>query len=121
MSLGPMHTSLPNPRSQVDLNSRVDQLTQQVDNKNNLIDQLLRQINLDQGPNLGSRHQERRTLEHAGKQFERSQAGQTGTNGQRREPDRVDEMQTTASRTLSRSTIHLRLGLTANARERLGP
>ncbi|CAL2247767.1 unnamed protein product [Prunus armeniaca] len=75
MSLGSMHTTLLDPRSQVDLNSRVDQLTQKVDDQKNLIDQLLRQINLNQGPNLRPRDEERRAHEHAGKQFERSQAG----------------------------------------------
>ncbi|KAI5344441.1 hypothetical protein L3X38_012318 [Prunus dulcis] len=41
MPLGPMHTFPLDPRSQVDLNSQVDQLTQRVDNQNNLISQLL--------------------------------------------------------------------------------
>ncbi|CAL9024308.1 unnamed protein product [Prunus brigantina] len=102
MPLGPMHTTLFDPRSQVDLNSRVDQLTKKVDDQNNLIGQLLRQINLDQGPNLGPRDEERRAHEHAGEQFERSQA---------------DEMQTATSRTLS----CLRLGPRTNVLERLGP
>ncbi|CAL2245371.1 unnamed protein product [Prunus armeniaca] len=102
MSFGPMHTTLLDQRSQVDLNSRVDQLTQKVDDQNNLIGQLLRHINLDQGPNLGPRDEEMRGHEHAGEQFERSQA---------------DETQTAASRTLSRS----RLGPRTNALERLGP
>ncbi|CAL8122667.1 unnamed protein product [Prunus armeniaca] len=47
MPLSPMHNTLLDPRSQVDLNSRVDQLTQKVDEQNNLIGQLLRQINLN--------------------------------------------------------------------------
>ncbi|CAL8162082.1 unnamed protein product [Prunus armeniaca] len=80
MLLGSMHTTLLDPRSQVDLNSRVDQLTQKVDDQNNLFGQLLRQINLNQGPNLGPRDEERRAHEHASEQFERSQAGQTGAN-----------------------------------------
>ncbi|XP_021833908.1 uncharacterized protein LOC110773696, partial [Prunus avium] len=82
--------------SWVDLNSRVDQLTQRVDDHKNLIGQLLRQINLNQGPNLGPREEERRTHEHVSEQFERSQAGQA--NGQGRERDRADETQTSASR-----------------------
>ncbi|CAL2238447.1 unnamed protein product [Prunus armeniaca] len=85
MPLGPMHTTLLDPGSQVDLNSRVDQLTQKVDDQNNLIGQLLRQINLNQGPNLGPRDEERRAHEHAGEQFERSQASQTRANRQGRE------------------------------------
>ncbi|CAL9018078.1 unnamed protein product [Prunus brigantina] len=75
MSLGPMHNTLLDPRSQGDLNSWVDQLTQKVDDQNSLIGQLLRQINLNQGPNLGPHDEERRAHEHAGEQFERSQAG----------------------------------------------
>ncbi|CAL8157566.1 unnamed protein product [Prunus armeniaca] len=117
MLLGPMLTTLLDPHSQVDLNSWVDQLTQKVDDQNNLIGQLLRQINLNQGPNLGPRDEERRAHEHAGEQFERSQAGQTRANGQGREQDRADETQTAASRTLSRS----RLGPRTNVLERLGP
>ncbi|CAL2258502.1 unnamed protein product [Prunus armeniaca] len=42
MWLGPMHTTLLNPHSQVHFNSQVDQLTQRVDDQNNLIGQLLR-------------------------------------------------------------------------------
>ncbi|CAL2241001.1 unnamed protein product [Prunus armeniaca] len=117
MPLGPMHNTLLDPRSQVDLNLRVDQLTQKVDDQNNLIGQLLRQINLNQGPNLGPRDEERRAHEHVGEQFERSQAGQTGANQQGRERDRADETQTAASHTLSRS----RLGPKTNVLERLGP
>ncbi|CAL8117117.1 unnamed protein product [Prunus armeniaca] len=105
------------PPIQVDLNSRVDQLTQKVDDQNNLIGQLLRQINLNQGPNLGPRDEERRAHEYAGEQFERSQASQTRANRQGRERDRADETQTAASRTLSRS----RLGPRTNVLERLGP
>ncbi|BFG41484.1 hypothetical protein CerSpe_277580 [Prunus speciosa] len=116
MPLGSLHTS-----GQVDLNSRVDQLTQRVDDQNNLIGQLLRQINLNQGPNLGPRDEERRTHEHVSEQLERSQAGQARANGQGRERDRADETQTSASRTLSRSTIRSRLGPRTNVRERLGP
>ena len=127
MPLGPMHNTLLDPRSQVDLNSRVDQLTQKVDDQNNLIGQLLRQINLNQGPNLGPSDEERRAHQRAGEQFERSQAGQTGANRQRRDRDRADEMQTAASRTLSRSRLRLRtnvlkrLGPQSNVHARLGP
>ncbi|KAI5332695.1 hypothetical protein L3X38_022824 [Prunus dulcis] len=117
MPLSPMHNTLLDPRSQVDLNSRVDQLTQKVDDQNNLIGQLLRQINLNQGPNLGPSDEERRAHQHAGEQFERSQAGQTRANRQRRDRVRADEMQTAASRTLSRSGLRPR----TNVLERLGP
>ncbi|CAL9017364.1 unnamed protein product [Prunus brigantina] len=89
LPLGPIHTSIPDPCSQVSLNSRVDQLRQRVDDQNNLISQLLRQINLE-------------------------------TNWQGRERDRADETQTSASCTLSRSTIHSRLrSQEARARELL--
>ncbi|CAL8168141.1 unnamed protein product [Prunus armeniaca] len=69
MPLGPMHTTLLDPRSQVDLNSRVDQLTQKVDDQNNLIGQRLRQTNLNHGSNLGPRDEERRAHKHADEQF----------------------------------------------------
>nr|ABJ96381.1 hypothetical protein [Prunus persica] len=137
MPLGPMHNALLDPRSQVDLNSRVDQLTQKVDDQNNLIGQLLRQINLNQGPNLGPRDEEMRAHQHVDEQFERSQAGQTRANRQRRYRDQVDETQTAASRTLSRSgleprtnvlerlgpqtNVHARLGPQTNVHARLGP
>ncbi|CAL2278646.1 unnamed protein product [Prunus armeniaca] len=67
--------------------------------------------------NLGPRDEERRAHEHAGEQFERSQAGQTRANRHGRERDRADETHTAASRTLSRS----RLGPMTNVLERLGP
>ncbi|CAL8131639.1 unnamed protein product [Prunus armeniaca] len=81
MPFGPIHTTLPDLRSQVDLYSWVDQLTQRVNDQNNLIGHLLMQINLNQGLDFGSRDKKRRTHEHTGEQFEISQAGQTETNG----------------------------------------
>ncbi|KAI5349528.1 hypothetical protein L3X38_002416 [Prunus dulcis] len=53
VQLGSTHFSHPDPRSQVDLNMRVDQLTQRMDNQNNLMRQLLNQINLAQNLGLG--------------------------------------------------------------------
>ncbi|KAI5324335.1 hypothetical protein L3X38_033408 [Prunus dulcis] len=50
---------------------------------NTLLD-LRSQINLNQGPNLGPRDEERRAHERAGKQFERSQASQIRANWQGR-------------------------------------
>ncbi|XP_020412762.1 uncharacterized protein K02A2.6-like [Prunus persica] len=73
MPLGSLHTTLPDSRSQVDLNSHVDQLTQRVDDQNNLISMLLKQINLNQGPNLGPCDEEKRMHKHVNEQFERSQ------------------------------------------------
>ncbi|CAL9029738.1 unnamed protein product, partial [Prunus brigantina] len=105
MPLGPMHTTLLDPRSQADLNSWVDQLTQKVDDQNNLIGQLLRQINLDQGPNLGPRDEE----EGARACWQVVREG--------RERDSADETQAAASHTLSCS----RLGPRTNVFERLGP
>ncbi|CAL8120471.1 unnamed protein product [Prunus armeniaca] len=84
MPLGPIHTSLPDPLSQVGLNSRFDQLTWRADDQNNLIGQLLRHINLNQGPNLGSHDKEKRIHEHNCEHFERSQTGRTKTNRQGR-------------------------------------
>ncbi|KAI5342972.1 hypothetical protein L3X38_010848 [Prunus dulcis] len=45
VQLGSTHFSPPDPRSQVDLNLRVDQLTQRMDDQSNLMRQLLNQIN----------------------------------------------------------------------------
>ncbi|CAL8133844.1 unnamed protein product [Prunus armeniaca] len=53
VQLGSTHFSPPDPRSQVDLNLRVDQLTQRMDDQNNLTRQLLNQINLAQNLSLG--------------------------------------------------------------------
>ncbi|CAL9010859.1 unnamed protein product [Prunus brigantina] len=65
MQLGSTHFSHPDPRSQVDLNLRVDQLTQRMDDQNNLMRQLLNQINLAQNLGLGQQGEERRMDEHA--------------------------------------------------------
>ncbi|KAI5356461.1 hypothetical protein L3X38_009357 [Prunus dulcis] len=70
LSLGPIHTSIPDTRSQVSLNARVDQLTQRVDDQNSLIGQLLRQINF--GQSLGAHDNERRIRQHTGEHFEGS-------------------------------------------------
>ncbi|CAL2270982.1 unnamed protein product [Prunus armeniaca] len=95
LPLGPIHTSIPDPRSQ-----------------------LLKQINL--GQDLGAHDEERRIREHTGEHFEGSQTSQSETNWQGRERDRADETQTSASCTLSRSTIHSRLrSQEARARELL--
>ncbi|CAL8124168.1 unnamed protein product [Prunus armeniaca] len=53
VQLGSTHFSHPDPRSQVDPNLRVDQLTQRMDDRNNLMRQLLNQINLAQNHGLG--------------------------------------------------------------------
>ncbi|CAL8168198.1 unnamed protein product [Prunus armeniaca] len=60
VQLGSTHFSPPDPRSQVDLNLRVDQLTQRMDDQNNLMRQLLNQINLAQNLGLGQQGEERR-------------------------------------------------------------
>ncbi|KAI5348256.1 hypothetical protein L3X38_001143 [Prunus dulcis] len=118
--LSPIHTFLPDLRSQVGLNSRVDQLAQRVDNQNNLIGQLLRQINLNQSTDLKAHDEERRICEYTGEHFEGSQTSQSETNMQGRERDSADETQTSASRTLSQLTIHSILGSQeARVRERL--
>ncbi|CAL8130617.1 unnamed protein product [Prunus armeniaca] len=65
VELGSTHFSPPDPRSQVDLNLRVDQLTQRMDDQNNLMRQLLNQINLAQNLGLGQQGEERRMDEWA--------------------------------------------------------
>ncbi|CAL9024414.1 unnamed protein product [Prunus brigantina] len=105
MPLALIHTSLPDLRSQVGLNSRVDKLTWRVDNQNNLISQLLRQINLNQGLDLGSRDKERRMHEHIGEDADICKPSSEPVN------DRLGPQ----------SIVHARLGPQRSIHSRLGP
>ncbi|VVA19861.1 PREDICTED: vacuolar-processing enzyme [Prunus dulcis] len=113
MPLGPMHTTFPDPHSQVELSLQAYQLVQRVDNQNNLIGRLLGQINLSQGSNLGSQDKERKTHGNTNAQFERSQADQTVTNDQGKEQERdvqhPGKKQTSTSYTRSRWMIHFEI------------
>lgn len=62
--------SPPNPSSQADLNLIVKQLTHRVDDQNQLVGQLLRQINLVCNLGLGSHGEERMMDERTDSQVE---------------------------------------------------
>ncbi|CAL9000656.1 unnamed protein product, partial [Prunus brigantina] len=105
VQLGSTHFSHPDPRSQVDLNLRVDQLTQRMDDQNNLMRQLLNQIKLAQNLGLGQQGEERRMDEHADSQFDGTQAGRAGVSrqGDGQQRDQLADMsQASASHTQSR-------------------
>ena len=124
VQLGSTHFSPPDPRSQVDLNLRVDQLTQRMDDQNNLMRQLLNQVNLAQNLGLGQQGEERRTHERADRQFDGNQAGRAGVNGQGNAQQRdqlADMSQASASHTQSRRSFPSRLNLRTNVCDRLGP
>ncbi|CAL2275655.1 unnamed protein product [Prunus armeniaca] len=74
VQLGSTHFSPLGPRSQVNLNQRVDQLTRRMDNQNDLMRQVLSQINLALNLGLGQQGEERRMDERAYGQFDENQA-----------------------------------------------
>ncbi|CAL9005079.1 unnamed protein product [Prunus brigantina] len=82
VQLGSTHFSPPDPRSQVDLNMRVDQLAQRMDDQTNLIRQLLNQINLVQNLGHGQLGEDRRMDECAERQLDGYQAGQARVSRQ---------------------------------------
>ena len=67
VQLGSAHFSPPDPRSQADLNLRVDQLAQRMDDQSDLMRQLINQIGFAQNLGLGQPREERRMDEHAGR------------------------------------------------------
>ncbi|KAI5333485.1 hypothetical protein L3X38_023616 [Prunus dulcis] len=124
VQLGSTYFSPPDPQSQVDLNLRVDQLTQRMDDQNNLMRQLLNQINLAQNLGLGQQGEERRMNECVDRQFGRNQAGRARVSGQGNAQQRyqlADMWQASASHTQSRRSFPSRLNLRTNVRDRLGP
>ncbi|CAL8154411.1 unnamed protein product [Prunus armeniaca] len=70
VQLGSTHFSPPDPQSQADLNLRVDQLAQKMDDQSNLMRQLLHQISLAQNLGLGQPSEERRIDECTGRQLD---------------------------------------------------
>ncbi|CAL2271330.1 unnamed protein product [Prunus armeniaca] len=78
VQLGSTHFSPPDPQSQADLNLRVDQLAQRMDDQTNLMRQLLNQINLVQNLGLGQPGKERRMDERAVRQLDGYQSGRAG-------------------------------------------
>ncbi|CAL9025743.1 unnamed protein product, partial [Prunus brigantina] len=118
VQLGSTHFSPPDPRSQADLNLRVDQLAQRMDDQTNLMRQLLNQMNLVQNLGLGQPGEERRMDKRTDRQLNRYPAGRAGVGrqGEGQQLDRPTDMsQASASPTQSR------LSLRNNVRERLGP
>ncbi|CAL2257680.1 unnamed protein product [Prunus armeniaca] len=118
VQLGSTHFSPLDPQSQADLNLRVDQLAQRMDDQSNLIRQLLHQISLAQNLGLRQSGEERRMNECIGRQLDGYQAGRAGVSrqGEGQQHDRpVDMSQASASHTQSI------LSLRNNVRERLGP
>ncbi|CAL2254394.1 unnamed protein product [Prunus armeniaca] len=83
VQLGSTHFSPPDPRSQADLNLRVDQLAQRIDDQTNLVRQLLNQINLVQNLGLGQPGEERMMDERADRQLDGYQAGRARVSRQR--------------------------------------
>ncbi|CAL8997782.1 unnamed protein product, partial [Prunus brigantina] len=117
VQLGSPHFSPPDPRSQADLNLRVDQLAQRMDDQTSLMRQLLNQMNLVQNFGLGQPGEERRMDKRTDGQLNEYPAGRAGVGrqGEGQQLDRPTDMsQASASPTQSR------LSLRNNVRERLG-
>ncbi|CAL2277171.1 unnamed protein product [Prunus armeniaca] len=102
--LGSTHFSPPDPRGQVYLNLRVDQLTQRMDDQSNLMRQLLNQISLAQHFGLGQPGEEKRMDERTDRQLDGYQVGRAGVSRQGEEQrDRpVNMSQASASDTQCR-------------------
>ncbi|CAL8168926.1 unnamed protein product [Prunus armeniaca] len=82
VQLGSTRFSPPDPQSQADLNLRVDQLAQRVDDQNALMRQLLNQISVAQNLGLGQPGEVRRIDKHTGGQLNGHQAGRAGASRQ---------------------------------------
>ncbi|CAL2230030.1 unnamed protein product [Prunus armeniaca] len=80
MQLGSTRFSPPDPQSQADLNMRVDQLAQRMDDQNALMRQLLNQISVAQNLGLRQPGEERRIDERSGGQLNGHQAGRAGVS-----------------------------------------
>ncbi|CAL8153307.1 unnamed protein product [Prunus armeniaca] len=121
VQLGYTHFSPPDPQNQVDLNLRVDQLTQRMHDQNNLMRQLLNQINLTQNLGLRQQGEEKRMDECADRQFDGNQVGRVSRQGDGQQRDQLTDMsQASASHTQSRRSLPSRLNLRTNVRDRLG-
>ncbi|CAL8117138.1 unnamed protein product [Prunus armeniaca] len=122
VQLGSTHFSPPDPRSQADLNLRVDQLAQRMDDQTNLVRQLLNQINLVQNLGLGQPGKERRMDERVDRQLDRYQVGRARVSRQGDAQPRgqlADMSRASASHT--QSNVRERLGPRLEVRARLGP
>ncbi|CAL8992969.1 unnamed protein product [Prunus brigantina] len=115
VQLGSTHFSPPDPRSQADLNQRVDQLAQRLDGQTDLMRQLLHQINSVQNLGLGQPAEERRMDERADRQLDGYQAGRAGI------PSASHTQSNVRQRLGPRLDVRARLGPQGNVLQRLGP
>ncbi|CAL8153306.1 unnamed protein product [Prunus armeniaca] len=122
VQLGSTPFSPPDPQSQADLNLRVDQLAQRVDDQNALMRQLLNQISVAQNPGLGQAGEVRRIDERTGGQLNGHQAGRAGASrqGDAQPRDQLADM-SRASASHTQSNVRERLGPRLDVRARLGP
>ncbi|CAL9019376.1 unnamed protein product, partial [Prunus brigantina] len=122
VQLGSTHFSPPDPRSQADLNLRVDQLAQKMDDQTNLMGQLLNQINLVQNLGLGQPGEERMMDECADRQLDGYRAGRAGM-GRQGEGQQLDQLanMSQASATHTQSNVRERLGPRLDIHACLGP
>ncbi|BFG19662.1 hypothetical protein CerSpe_059360 [Prunus speciosa] len=121
MQLGSTHFSPPDPRSQADLNLRVDQLALRMDDQSNLMRQLLNQISLAQNLGLGQLGEERRMDDCANRQIDGRRAGQAGVSrqGEGQQRDQLASM-SQASAGHTQSIVRGRQGPRLHVRDRLG-
>ncbi|CAL8152778.1 unnamed protein product [Prunus armeniaca] len=122
VQLGSTRFSPPDPQSQADLNLRVDQLAQRVDDQNALMRQLLNQISVAQNLGLGQPGEVRRIDERTGGQLNGHQAGRAGASrqGDAQPRDQLADM-SRASASQTQSNVRERLGPRLDVRARLGP
>ncbi|CAL8169023.1 unnamed protein product [Prunus armeniaca] len=113
VQLGSTRFSPPDPQSQADLNLRVDQLAQRMDDQNALMRQLLNQTSVAQNLGLGQPGEERRIDERTSGQLNGHQAGRAGVSkqGDAQPRDQLADMsRASASHTQSNRNVHERLG-----------
>ncbi|CAL2246786.1 unnamed protein product [Prunus armeniaca] len=122
VQLGSTRFSHPDPQSQADLNLRVDQLAQRMDDQNALMRQLLNQISVAQNLGLGQPGEVRRIDERTGGQLNGDQAGRAGASrqGDAQPRDQLADM-SQASTSHTQSNVRERLGPRLDVRARLGP
>ncbi|CAL8153780.1 unnamed protein product [Prunus armeniaca] len=122
VQLGSTRFSPPDPQSQADLNLRVDQLAQRMDDQNALMRQLLNQISVAQNLGLGQPGEVRRIDERTSGQLNGDQAGRAGASrqGDAQPRDQLADM-SQASASHTQSNVRERLGPRLDVRALLGP
>ncbi|CAL8091079.1 unnamed protein product [Prunus armeniaca] len=121
VQLGSTRFSPPDPQSQADLNMRVDQIAQRMDDQNAIMRQLLNQISVAQNLGLGQPGEERRIDERTGGQLNGHQVGRAGVSrqGDAQSRDQLADM-SRASASHTQSNMQERLGPQLDIRARLG-